>query len=210
MHIEFLVEEPSTEAALRVIVPRILGDAVTFHVHVHQGKPDLLKSLPGRLRGYARWLPVDWRIVVLADEDRNDCLTLKNQMEAAAEQAALVTKTRTNPPETFQVLSRIAIEELEAWFLGDLDALRMAYPRVSRNLATRAGFRNPDAITGGTWEALERVLQRAGYHKGGLAKIAAAREIAQHMAPERNRSRSFQVFRQGLLAAAGRAEHANA
>ena len=38
----------------------------------------------------------------------------------------------------------------------------------------------------------------AKYHPGGLEKIRAAREISNHMDPDRNRSRSFQVFRDAL------------
>ncbi|MGH3928087.1 MAG: hypothetical protein ACRDTT_35370, partial [Pseudonocardiaceae bacterium] len=53
-------------------------------------------------------------------------------------------------------------------------------------------------IAGGTWEALERVLQARGYHLGGLAKVAAATEIAEHMNVDVNRSRSFLVFRDGV------------
>jgi len=90
-------------------------------------------------------------------------------------------------------------EELEAWFLGDVKAITAAYPGVPPSLAHQAGFRDPDAILGGTWEALERVLQRAGYHRGGLEKIKAAREISQHMDPHRTSSKSFQVLRDGLI-----------
>ncbi len=203
MHLAFLVEEESAEAALKEIVPKILGVTVTFHVHVHQGKRNLLKKLPDRLRAYARWLPADWRIVVLIDQDRQDCHELKTQMETAAERSGLITKSQARAPGSFQMLNRIAVEELEAWFFGDVEALRRAYPRVPQTLAMRAGFRDPDAINGGTWEALERVLRRVGYHQGGLAKIAAAREISRHMIPEENRSRSFQVFRQGVLQVGG-------
>jgi len=90
------------------------------------------------------------------------------------------------------------VEELEAWFFGDVSALIAAYPGVPATLAHRARFRDPDAISGGTWESLERVLQRAGHHTGGLEKLRAAREIAKHMDPERNRSRSFCGFRDRL------------
>jgi hypothetical protein len=79
------------------------------------------------------------------------------------------------------------------------DALRAAYPRLSPHLGERSRYRNPDTIAGGTWEALERELQRVGYAPGGLAKVANARAVSAHMQPERNRSHSFQVFRQGLL-----------
>jgi len=93
----------------------------------------------------------------------------------------------------------LAIEELEAWFFADIEALNAAYPRVSPTFGQRAKYRNPDAITGGTWEALERLLQRLNHFPEGLPKITVAREVSEHMDPTRNCSRSFQVFRQGLM-----------
>lgn len=198
MHLELLVEEPSAAAALQNLVPRIVGDTVSYRIINFQGKPDLLAHLPQRLQGYAPWLPADYRIVVLIDEDREDCLVLKERLEAAAQQAGLFTKSTPTPEGLFQVINRLAIEELEAWFLGDVEAICRVYPRVPVTLASRRPFRDPDAILGGTCEALERVLQKAGYFKTGLAKIQAAREISQYMDPDRNRSKSFQVFRDTL------------
>lgn len=103
---------------------------------------------------------------MLVDEDREDCRTLKEKLEQSAERAGLRTKSRTSGAQ-FTVLNRIAVEELEAWFLGDVEALRVAYPGVSASLGAQAKFRDPDAVAGGTWEALERVLQRAGHFPGG-------------------------------------------
>ena len=51
-HVEVVVEEPSAEAALRILLPRILG-STSFEVYPHTCKDDLLKRLPERLRGYA-------------------------------------------------------------------------------------------------------------------------------------------------------------
>ena len=116
-----------------------------------------------------------------------------------AQKVGLITKTSAQTNQEFQVLNRIIIEELEAWFFGDINALRQAYPKVSPNLAKREAYRNPDTIKGGTWEALERVLKRAGYHQGGLEKYKAASEISPHMNPSINQSKSFQVFSEGLL-----------
>jgi hypothetical protein len=98
-----------------------------------------------------------------------------------------------------QVVNRIAVEELEAWFFGDTGALRAAFPHVPPTLGQKAPYRNPDEIKGGTWEALERELQRSGYFRGGLPKIEAARTIARYMEPERNGSRSFCHFRNALV-----------
>jgi len=199
MHIEFLVEEPSAEAALQNLLPKILGHVATFNIHPHQGKPDLLRKLPALLRGYSYWLPENWRIVIFMDADDDDCLELKAQLEQVVRDAGLVTKSAALPGHRFQVLSRLAIEELEAWFFGDPKALKAAYPRVSATLGQRARYKNPDAIAGGTWETLERLLQRSNYFPEGLPKITAAREVSRHMDPARNRSRSFQIFRQGLM-----------
>lgn len=198
MYIEFLVEEPSAEAALNILVPRIVGPDISFKVHPYQGKPDLLAKLPARLQGYRNWMPEDWRVVVIVDGDSEDCKVLKGNLEGIAARAGLITKT-TSGGARFHVLNRLAIEELEAWFLGDVEALCAAYPGVDRNLSAKEKYRDPDAILGGTWEAMERVLRAAGHFRGGLGKVTAAREIANFMEPERNRSRSFQTFRQGLL-----------
>lgn len=198
MHLEVLVEEPAVEAALKELLPKVLKSGTPFHVIVHEGKDDLLKKLPGRLQGYRAWIPSDWRIMVLIDEDRQDCRKLKIQLERIAREAGFATKSSARSRRPFQVLNRLAIEELEAWFFGDVGAIVQAFPRVSRHLEKKAGYRDPDAITGGTWETLERVLQRAGYFPGGLPKIETARKIARLMDPGVNRSKSFQVFRDGL------------
>jgi hypothetical protein len=92
------------------------------------------------------------------------------------------------------VVNRLAIEELEAWYFGDWDAVKAAYPRVSNAVADRAKYRDPDAIAGGTWEAFERILRSAGYFRTGLRKIEAARAVAKHWQPHANRSRSFRAL----------------
>ena len=200
MHIEFLVEEPSAEAALLNLVPKIMGPEHSFRIHSYQGKDDLMRSLPGRLLGYAQgqWLPSDWRIVVLRDRDQAECHQVKSELDELSVRAGLVTKSDAANGARFHVMNRLAIEELEAWFFGDGVALHAAYPRVSESIQNRATYRVPDDIRGGTEEALQRVLRRAGYHSGGVPQIATARAISQHMDPERNHSHSFQVFRDGL------------
>ena len=187
MHIEVLVEEPSMAEALETLVPRIIPNH-SFGVYPHQGKSDLLGNLGARLRSYAsmRASWPDLRIVVVVDRDSDDCIQLKSSLLATCSAAKC------------NALCRIAIEELEAWFFGDMSALRSAYPKVSANLEKHSKYRDPDAIAGGTWESLERILQRAGYYKSGMPKIEVAQRVAEHMRPDANRSRSFQVFRDGL------------
>lgn len=193
--VEILVEEPSMEAALRLIVPKIAG-GLSFQIYSYQCKHDLLDKLRARLRGYATWLPEDCRIMVVVDRDNDDCNDLKQRLDAAALEAGL--RTRRQGPPGVQVVNRLAIEELEAWFFGDWEAVRAAYPKVNPNIPAKRRYRDSDAVSGGTWEQLEKVLRQGGYFRTGLRKIEAARTIAQHMDPQRNRSTSFQVFRNAL------------
>jgi Domain of unknown function (DUF4276) len=198
VNLEILVEERSAESALEVLLPRIVP-GIDFKIRVFRGKPDLLKQLPDRLQGYAAWITQeDTYLVVLVDRDDDDCLALKAEMEKMAAAAGLSTATAAPTSHQVHVLNRIVVEELEAWFFGDVTALCAAYPRVPDSLGQRAKYRDPDTIRGGTWEAQERVLQAGGYHRGGFAKVAAATEIVQHMNVDANRSRSFQVFRDGV------------
>ena len=197
MHIELFLEEPSAEAFLKEVMPKIVPPETSWQAIVFQGKANLLANLESRLKGYKSWLPPDWRIVVLVDEDREDCRQLKRRLEMIAMRVGLPTKEAAGG-SPFVVMNRIAVEELEAWLFGDPQALNSAYPRVSASIGTKAKYRNPDEITGGTWEALERVMQRAGYYQGGLAKIEVARNVARHMDIERNSSASFQCFVRGI------------
>lgn len=198
-HLELLVEEPSMEAFLRALLPRLLPEGRTFEVHAFQGKADLLGKLQARLRGYAQWLPADWRIVVVVDRDDDDCKVLKQQLDETATAAGLRTRSSAGAAP-WQLINRIAIEELEAWYFGDWAGVRRVYPRASTSVPAQRGYREPDAILGGTWEAFERVLQRHGYFKTGLRKVEAARALGAQVDPGCSRSPSFlrfhEVFRE--------------
>jgi hypothetical protein len=191
--LEFLVEEPSMEAVLREMLPAWLGK-IEFEVFPYQGKEDLLSNLPARLKGYSRFLPETWRLVVLVDRDNCDCIVLKKKLEDIAASAGLTTRS-TSENGTYKVANRIVIEELESWYFGDWQAVRQAYPKIDIKWTGKAGYRDPDAIAGGTSEAFERIARSAGYFKGGLRKVEAAREIGSRLKPESNKSRSFQALR---------------
>jgi hypothetical protein len=195
--VEVLVEEPSAEAAMELLLPRILG-SVPFQIHQHRGKSDLLAKLPRKLKGYASWIPADWRILVVVDRDADDCRALKLQLEREAAHAGLRTRTAAGGSPPGCVVNRIAIEELEAGFFGDWAAVRVAYPRVDASVPRQARYRAPDLIRGGTWEALERILGEAGYYGSGLPKIEVARNVARHMDPAVNTSPSFRSLRAAL------------
>lgn len=199
LHLEVLVEEYSAEVALEKLLPKILPSDVEFEIRAFRGKNDLLKKLAQRLKGYKAWLPENWRIVVLCDRDNEDCKKLKKILEDRATSNGFITKSSSSN-EKFILLNRIAIEELEAWFLGDATAIHQAYPKIPKSFEAQQRYRDPDAIKGGTWEALEALLQKKGYYRGGLNKVEAARSIAEYMQPGNNRSSSFQCFCSGVQA----------
>ena len=199
-HLEFLVEERSMEDFLKACLPRILPTGCTFGIHPYRGKQALLDRLEGRLKGY-RQMQTANRIVVVVDRDTDDCQELKSGMEKICSNAGLRSRQVAAGCSDWQVVTRIVVEELEAWYFGDWPAVRRAYPRVPENIPSRTPYRDPDAIKGGTWEAFERILQRCGYYKQGLDKPEAARKIGKYLHPKNNRSHSFQVFHSAIIEA---------
>lgn len=189
MHLEVLVEELSMKKTLDILIPKIIGNQHSLNVYNFRSKQDLLKKLEQRLKAYAKfrhnW---EFRILVLVDEDRQDCMKLKQYMVDTANVCGVGDIT----------LNRIIVEELESWFFGDIEAMRSVFPRIPETLGEQIRFRNPDQIPGGTWEALDKLLIQYGY-RSGLVKTEAAAKIAKYMDPWNNRSTSFKVFRDGLL-----------
>jgi len=197
--LEVLVEEDSAKTLLLALLPK-MAPSLTINIHHFQGKRDMLSKLPNRLRGFANYLTAEACILVLVDRDNDDCKELKARLEGMATDAGLGVRrigrgsSRMGSRTMVQVVNRIVIEELEAWYFGDWAAVRRVYPRVSVNPA----YRRPDAIRGGTWEAFERVLQRAGHLGGRLSKVRAAQDMARHMEPEQNTSPSFKCLLHGI------------
>jgi hypothetical protein len=197
-HFEVLLEEPSAEAFFEQVLPKILGGRASFRLSPFNGKQDLLRKLPSRLRALAAWRPDGCRIVVVIDSDGEDCRELKRRVQGIAVDAGFGVTRSAAGPGKWNILDRLVIEELEAWYFGDWSAVRSAFPRVPASIPRRSAFRDPDAIDG-TWEAFQRILQSAGHEPGGLRKIHAAREIGRHFDPSRCSSRSFRALRDALV-----------
>ena len=211
MHFEILVEDQSGKTALDFLIPKILQPLDGTHSFRTipykgigripkdlKGKPDpakraLLTQLPRLLRGYGKSLdPKTAAVVVVVDLDDKDCLELKRELLAVLEQC--------EPRPT--ALFRIAIEEGEAWLLGDSSAVKSAYPNLKSRVLDNY---QPDSICG-TWEVLADAvhpggsaeLKKLGFHHAGMAKSEWASRIAPRIEVDSNRSPSFQVFREGL------------
>ncbi len=190
-HVEFLLEEESMEAFLNGFLPRVFPH-LDYQCHPLGGKKSTLKKLPDRLRGYAGWIPENWRIVILIDQNGEDCHDLKAQLEAFAQRAGLPTITNPGGKPAI-VINRIVIPRLEAWYFGDWEAVRQAYPHAPENIPHRPQYRTPDAIADPT-QSFEQIMRKAGYFLSGLRKIEAATLISPHLVAERNTAHSFQVF----------------
>lgn len=173
----FLVEEPSIAEVLDVLLPSLIPEGILHQIVPHEGKSDLDKSIPIKLRG---WKEPGVRFIIIRDNDGGDCIALK---------ARLIRLCTDNGREDTMI--RIVCQELEAWYLGDLRAVSNAYQNPSlAEMQNKKQFRNPD-----------RLNSPSGYLKRLVpshSQIAGARAIAPHMNVDNNRSRSFQVFVEGV------------
>lgn len=118
IRLELLLEDESTETALRILVPKIVGDkrARAVKYRSFRGKYTLLKQLPAFLKGYTKRIRQGekLRVLVLLDRDVENCEELKQKLEDIASQSGLITRSMATADKPFQILNRIAVEELEA------------------------------------------------------------------------------------------------
>ena len=213
MHFEILVEDQSGKKALDILVRKIIGTEHTCRVIAYKGigriprsmkdakdagKRILLDNLPKLLKGYGetfRGYPSDYRAAVILVCDLDDkCLkTFRRDLKN------ILTACNPRPETRFC----IAIEEGEAWFLGDLDAVKRAFPKVKADVL--ASYEN-DSICG-TWEKLADAvypggsfrLREKGWQAVGFEKSSWAEAIAPCMDIKNNKSPSFCYFRDKLL-----------
>ena len=215
MKFEVLVEDQSGSIALEGVLEKILGEngaAHTWRIHPYKGigrlpknlheVPNpahwfLLNHLPSVLRAYGKSLDDSSSVVVVVDLDDKDCIKFKQDLVDVLNACGPQPKT----------LFRIAIEEGEAWLLGDRAAIKSAYPNSKEAILNSYV---QDSICG-TWEILadavhpggSRALKKLGYQVAGKAKSDWARNIAPHMDVDSNKSKIFQVFRDGVRNLAG-------
>jgi hypothetical protein len=217
MHLEILVEDQSGKAFLDIAVGRMCSGDHTYRVHAYKGigripknlnkssdasKRILLDQLPRLLRGYGAAFAnysADYKaaVIVVCDLDDKDlnafCTELTDILEACSHK----------PNATFC----LAIEEGEAWLLGDIPAIKKAYPnardKVLRNYVN-------DSICG-TWETLAnavflggaKTLSEQGWQATGVEKSRWAINITPHMDFAANKSPSFCRFRDRAQALLG-------
>ncbi len=179
--IVFLLEEGSMSDLLEGLLPRLFPE-LSFLCVPHEGKQDLEKSIPRKLKA---WREPGVRFVVVRDQDSADCRQVK---------AALVRLCQQAGRPDVDVLVRVVCRELEAWYIGEPEALRQAFPETRpgtlRKLSrSRSRYRNPDAVV--------RPADVIGKLIPEYQKRSGAKRIADLLSRE-NPSHSFQVFVEGV------------
>lgn len=176
----FLVEEASMAELLGGILPRMIPESVAFRCIPHEGKSDLEKSIPRKLKA---WKNPEVSFVIVRDNDQGDCRSLKSRLQDLC--------AAGRRPES---LVRIVCQHLEAWYLGDLAAVEKAYGRNDlRRLQEKSMYRDPDR-QGSAKEVLRRLVPE-------YQQMAGARLIGEYLdvsANGPNQSKSFQVFLSGV------------
>ena len=134
------------------------------------------KSIPIKLRN---WQEPNVKFVIVQDKDFNDCYELKNELKEIAKKC-----------NREDALIRIVCSELESWFLGDLPAVEMAFGIDLSKKKNKAIYRNPDNIQNAKQE-LKNLIPM-------YQPISGSQRIADNMDINNNKSKSFNVFVNGV------------
>ncbi len=193
MYVEILVEEPSAAVAIEILLRRLGSPSqqTTERIVSFRGKDRMLQRLEPTLRSIARTGQAS-AVILLIDQDSENCLELKGRICSIAERAGI-------PSASTSVRIRIAVVELESWFLGDPLAIRSAYPAVTAgDVRTLQRSMADDVRDPSGW--LQKKLNRRRHYEGRMPKVEVARNIATYLnlEPDHNTSRSFRLFLQTL------------
>jgi len=213
MHFEILVEGQSELTALSIIMSKIVGEygqPHTWKIHKHRGigklptdlnvsinidDRTLLNNFPSKLRAYGKSMSDNEVVVILVDLDnREDCVLFKSELLSVLDHCERKPK----------LLVRIAIEELEAWFLGDQAAIIKSFPNSKIQLI-ETYIQDSQC---GTWEILGKVINDPKFRNLLLdnkrsrlvleEKVKWAKKITPNMTVDENTSPSFNCFTHGL------------
>ena len=172
MHFDILVEDRSGKCSLEILMKTLKGKKDTLNIHPYKGighipknisprsvdpsKEFLLDQLPELLDSYGKTYAGDKNshaaVIVVCDLD-DKCLK-----EFRAELLRILNSCKDKPDTRFC----IAIEEGEAWFLGDIPAIKKAYPNAKGAILSSYGN---DSVCG-TWELLANAI-----YPGGAARL---------------------------------------
>ena len=174
-------------------MPQLLGIRIGKSDPKRQG---LLDQLPAKLRAFGKAFKSETdRVIVLVDVDNDDCRVLKSGM--------VDLLNHCDPPPV--ALFRIAIEETEAFYLGDPSAIKQAFPKANLNLLKRGAYIQ-DGICG-TWELFQKIIEAKSEDKVEWAKRIGPCLTTKWKGAGANKSPSFGKFCKALLILAGEPEN---
>lgn len=164
-----LTEEESMEVTLRAILPKLGLQPQDYQIVAFQGKSDLEASLVRRVRA---WRDPRARFLVLRDNDNGNCAQRKARLQGFLQQSG-----SSRPAKV-----RIIMQGLEAWFLGDVAALRAAGLLAADSAP--AWTRQPPFAHQRPCDILDRLDPTYG-------KVTGARRIAGHLSLTGNTAPCF-------------------
>lgn len=207
MHFQYLVEDQSGAALIRILMQKIveLYPNATYDCKGFRGiggftrkntiketkTGKLLNDLATYLRGFDRSLQsFPSVIIVVLDSDDHDVQQFRSELEAVAIQNMI----------KIDHVFCLAVEEIEAWLLGDRHALLSAYPHAKMHVLNTYV---QDSICG-TWEVLADAVypggtsklsrEHASFIEIGKLKAEWAQNIGIHTDLKSNESPSFNDF----------------
>lgn len=211
MYFQFLIEDESTKILVEHVMSKISEKYPNIFVEydskffkgigglrkngraIEQKTGKLLNDLPMYLRAFSRTLSYmeNAALVIVMDNDKREPEQFRQELENIAVYNRIV----------LDHVFCIAVKEMEAWLLGDMEAVKTAYPNT--RISALHGYEQ-DGICD-TWEVLanavypgglKKLKQKAGncYREIGKAKAEWAEEIGCRLNLERNASPSFQRF----------------
>lgn len=206
MHFQFLIEDYSGRILVEKVMQKLLGEAeFTYDIKSFRGiggfkgkshakdikTNKLLTDLPLYLKAFDNSLKnVEACVFIVLDNDTRNTHQFEQDLELQAQNAQI----------SIDHVFCIAVEEMEAWLLGDEKALFRAYP-----LAREAKYKEyvQDSICG-TWELLADIIFKGGinkfrkecptYREIGKYKAEWAERIGNYISLDDNKSQSFQYF----------------
>ncbi len=168
MHFEILIEDLSGKKTIEALIEKIIDNSHIWRIHEYKGigripknmkvnsdpeKRILLNQLPKLLNGYGKTFAGYSKgyqavVIVVTDLDERDFKTYLSELYDVLNQCS------HQPDARFC----LAIEEGEAWLLGDIKAIKKAYPKAKKRILST--YKN-DSICG-TWEKLADAVYPEG------------------------------------------------
>lgn len=211
MHFQFLIEDMSGKIFIRHVMDKLRREGNDFTYDTKAFKRiggfkntckvkdiktnKLLSDLPLFLKAFDKhFYQFEACVFVVLDNDDRDPEEFEKQLQKQAESAGI----------SVDHVFCVAVEEMEAWLLGDREALFKAYPLSKEN---KYKDYKQDSICG-TWEFLADIIYKGGikefkkdcptYREVGKYKAEWAGKIGELMDLNQNLSPSFQHLIQEL------------